>query len=63
METREHLVVINQTQAARERAERQLSSLATAVRDHEARMRAQLVGPRAHDLALYRRLRQIAGEL
>ena len=39
------------------------SALAAAVRDHEARGRELLVGVRAHDLELYRRLRQICGKL
>jgi hypothetical protein len=38
------------------------SALAAAVRDHEARARELLVGVRAHDLELYRRLRQICGK-
>ena len=45
----------------RELAERRLSALAQAVREHEARVRAQIGAPRAHDLALHRRLRQILG--
>lgn len=47
--------------AGRELAERRLSALAGAVREHESRVRAQIGAPRAHDLALHRRLRQILG--
>jgi hypothetical protein len=39
--------------------DRRFAALAAAVREHEARASAQLVGARPHDLALYRRLRQI----
>jgi hypothetical protein len=45
----------------RELAERRLSALAQAVREHEARVRRQVGGPRAHDALLHRRLRQILG--
>jgi hypothetical protein len=47
----------------RELHDRRFSALAAAVRDHEARARQLLVGVRPHDLELYRRLRQICGEL
>jgi hypothetical protein len=43
----------------RELAERRLAALAYAVREHEARVRGQIGGPRPHDAALHRRLRQI----
>ena len=44
-------------------AERRLAALATAVRDHE-RVARRLHGiPGEHDMRLYSRLRQIAGEL
>jgi hypothetical protein len=46
-----------------ERPDKRFSALAAAVRDHEARARERLVGVRPHDVALYRRLRQICGEL
>ena len=39
--------------------DRRFAALAAAVREHEARGSAQLVGTRPHDIALYRRLRQI----
>ena len=42
---------------------RRLLELAGAIREHEARVRGQVVSPRPHDLELYRRLRQIGGEL
>jgi len=45
----------------RELAERRLSALAQAVREHEARVRSQIGTPRPHDLVLHRRLRQILG--
>ncbi|HYU61376.1 MAG TPA: hypothetical protein VEK39_11495 [Solirubrobacterales bacterium] len=45
----------------RELAERRLSALAQAVREHEARVRAQIGGVRPHDALLHRRLRQILG--
>jgi hypothetical protein len=45
-------------------AERRFSALASAVREHEASVRRrQQYGMRAQDQALYRRLRQICGEL
>ena len=45
----------------RELAERRLSALAQAVREHEARVRAQIGGGRPHDALLHHRLRQILG--
>jgi hypothetical protein len=42
---------------------RRLLELAGAIRAHEARVRGQVASPRPHDLALYRRLRQIGGSL
>jgi hypothetical protein len=45
----------------RELAERRLSALAQAVREHEARVRSQIGGPRPYDAVLHRRLRQILG--
>ena len=44
-------------------AERRFSALAAAVRQHEASTRRHLPGMRSADVALYRRLRQICGEL
>jgi hypothetical protein len=44
-------------------AERRFSALASAVRAHEASVRRRQYGMRAQDQALYRRLRQICGEL
>ena len=46
----------------RELRDKRFSALAAAVRDHEARARELLVGVRAHDVELYRRLRRICGE-
>ncbi len=48
---------------ARERrvAERRLSALAAAVRDHEHQLSARPHSVRYADLSLYRRLRQISG--
>lgn len=43
-------------------AERRFSSLAAAVRQHEASVRRREYAMRAQDQALYRRLRQICGE-
>ena len=72
METKEHQVHRNAgTPRARddERAivagldRRRLLELAGAIRVHEARVRGQVMSPRPHDLELYRRLRQIGGEL
>jgi hypothetical protein len=58
----------NRTQApatddalTRDRAERRLSALAHAVRQHEAVGRATIGGPRPHDALLHRRLREILG--
>lgn len=42
-------------------AERRLSALAEAVRDHQNKARRQLRTTRYHDEELYRRLRQICG--
>jgi hypothetical protein len=47
----------------RNRAERRFSSLAAAVREHEANMRRREYSLRPQDAALYRRLRQICGEV
>jgi hypothetical protein len=44
-------------------AERRFSALAAAVREHEANMRRREFSVRASDQTLYRRLRQINGEL
>jgi hypothetical protein len=44
-------------------AERRFSALAAAVREHQARAARQYLGERPHDDALYRRLRQICGEV
>ena len=44
-------------------AERRFSALAAAVRDHEANVRRREFSVRPQDQALYRRLRQICGEL
>ena len=49
--------------AKRELAERRLSALAQAVREHEAVGRATIGGPRPHDALLHRRLREILGSL
>jgi hypothetical protein len=46
----------------RQIAERRFSALAAAVREHEARASRHTVGARPHDIALYRRLRQIIAE-
>ena len=46
----------------RQVAERRFSALAAAVREHEARASRHTVGARPHDVALYRRLRQIIAE-
>ena len=45
----------------REVAERRLSALAHAVRQHEAVGRATIGGPSPHDALLHRRLREILG--
>ena len=47
--------------ARRELAERRLSALAYAVRQHESVGRATIGGPRPHDALLHRRLREILG--
>jgi hypothetical protein len=47
----------------RNRAERRFSALAAAVRNHEANMRRREYSARSHDSELYRRLRQICGDL
>jgi hypothetical protein len=44
-------------------AERRFSALAAAVRAHEANVRRREYSVRSQDQALYRRLRQICGEL
>lgn len=44
-------------------AERRFSALAAAVRQHEANVRRREFNMRPQDQALYRRLRQICGEL
>ena len=44
-------------------AERRFSALAAAVREHEANVRRREFSVRPQDQALYRRLRQICGEL
>ena len=46
----------------RQIAERRFSALAAAVREHEARATRNTIGARPHDVALYRRLRQIIAE-
>ena len=47
----------------RNRMERRFSALAAAVREHEASVRRREVSVRPQDQALYRRLRQICGDL
>ncbi len=47
----------------RNQAERRFSALAAAVREHEAAVRRREYGVRAQDQALYRRLRQICGDV
>jgi len=47
----------------RNMAERRFSALAAAVREHEAAVRRREYGMRSQDANLYRRLRQICGEL
>jgi hypothetical protein len=44
-------------------AERRFSALAAAVREHEANVRRREYSLRPQDASLYRRLRQICGEL
>jgi hypothetical protein len=46
----------------RQISERRFSALAAAVREHEARASRHTIGARPHDVALYRRLRQIIAE-
>jgi hypothetical protein len=47
----------------RNQAERRFSALAAAVREHEANVRRREYQVRPQDHALYRRLRQICGDL
>ena len=47
----------------RKLAERRFAALAAAVREHEAKVRRRAYVARPQDQALYRRLRQICGEL
>jgi hypothetical protein len=47
----------------RNQAERRFSALAAAVREHEANVRRREYAIRPTDQALYRRLRQICGDL
>jgi hypothetical protein len=47
----------------RNQAERRFSALAAAVRQHEANVRRREFSIRPHDQDLYRRLRQICGDL
>ncbi len=47
----------------RNQAERRFNALATAVREHEANVRRRYQQMRPQDQALYRRLRQICGDL
>ena len=47
----------------RNQAERRFSALAAAVREHEANARRREFAIRPTDQALYRRLRQICGDL
>ena len=44
-------------------AERRFSALAAAVREHEASVRRREYGVRPQDSSLYRRLRQICGDV
>jgi hypothetical protein len=44
-------------------AERRFSALAAAVREHEASVRRREYAMRPQDQSLYRRLRQICGEV
>ena len=57
--TREKLDPVSE----RNLAERRFSALAAAVREHEANVRRRELGVRPQDQHLYRRLRQICGEL
>jgi hypothetical protein len=45
------------------RDERRFSALAAAIRDHESTGRHHAMPARPQDLALYRRLRQICGQI
>ena len=45
------------------RAQRRFSALAAAVREHEAKVRRRELQVRPQDQTLYRRLRQICGDL
>jgi len=47
----------------RNRAQRRFSALAAAVREHEAKVRRRELQVRPQDQTLYRRLRQICGDL
>lgn len=49
--------------SGRKLAERRFSALAAAVREHEASVRRREYSLRNQDAQLYRRLRQICGEL
>jgi hypothetical protein len=53
-----------ETRLARERdtAQRRLTELAAAIREHEQTLRTRPLGLRAPDDHLYRRLRQICGD-
>lgn len=47
----------------RNQAERRFAALAAAVREHEANVRRREIKVRPQDQALYRRLRQICGDV
>jgi hypothetical protein len=49
--------------AERNMAERRFSALAAAVREHEASVRRREYAVRPQDVSLYRRLRQICGDV
>ena len=55
---------IHAVTAMRERnaAERQLSAIVNAVRNHEAEQQTKPYPRRAEDMSLYRRVREIIGE-
>jgi hypothetical protein len=57
-------ITIQATQAVRDRniAERRLTALITAVRDHERAQQRKPYPRRGDDLSLYRRVREILGE-
>ena len=57
--TREKLDPVSE----RNMAERRFSALVAAVREHEANVRRREVSVREQDQHLYRRLRQICGDL